>query len=114
MQKAEVINGVNFIGDVVEISNPDALKKLCFDLKNQLSSHLIVLGANIGGKPSVAVSIDEKTVLAKNLDAGKIIKEHVASIIKGGGGGQKTLATAGGRDASNLQKVIDTVKNLLK
>ena len=114
MQKAEVINGVNFIGDVVEISNPDALKKLCFDLKNQLSSHLIVLGANIGGKPSVAVSIDEKTVLAKNLDAGKIIKEHVASIIKGGGGGQKTLATAGGQDASNLQKVIDTVKNLLK
>jgi len=53
-------------------------------------------------------------VAAKNLDAGKIIKEHVASIIKGAGGGQKTLATAGGQDASNLQKVIDTVKGLIQ
>ena len=30
------------------------------------------------------------------------------------GGGQKTLATAGGQDSSNLQKVIDTIKNLIK
>ena len=73
-----------------------------------------MLCANIGGKPYVAVSIDEKVFAAKNLDAGKIIKEHVAPIIKGGGGGQKTLATAGGQDAGNLQKVIDTIKGLLK
>ena len=114
LQKDEIINQVNFIGDIVEVSNPDALKKLCFDLKNNINNHVVVLCANIGGKPSVAVSIDEKVVAAKNLDAGKIIKEHVAPIIKGGGGGQKTLATAGGQDASNLQKVIDTIKGLLK
>jgi len=114
LQKDEIINGISFIGDIIEVSNPDALKKLCFDLKNNLNNYVVVLCANIGGKPSVAVSIDEKTVLAKNLDAGKIIKEVVAPIIKGGGGGQKTLATAGGQDASNLQKVIDTIKNLIK
>jgi alanyl-tRNA synthetase len=114
LQKDEIINGISFIGDIIEVSNPDALKKLCFDLKNNLNNYLVVLCANIGGKPSVAVSIDEKTVAAKNLDAGKIIKEIVAPIIKGGGGGQKTLATAGGQDASNLQKVIDTIKNLIK
>ena len=34
-------------------------------------------------------------------------------LIKGGGGGQKTLATAGGQDASNLDKVIDVVKGYL-
>ena len=114
LQKDEIIDGVNFIGDIVDVSNPEALKKLCFELKNNLSNYVVVLCANIGGKPSVAVSIDEKVVASKNLDAGKIIKEQVAPIIKGGGGGQKTLATAGGQDASNLQKVIDTVKNLLK
>jgi alanyl-tRNA synthetase len=113
LQKDEIINEVNFIGDIVEVSNPDALKKLCFDLKNNINNYIVVLCANIGGKPSVAVSIDEKVVAAKNLDAGKIIKEYVAPIIKGGGGGQKTLATAGGQDASNLQKVIDTIKGLL-
>jgi len=114
LQKNEIINEINFIGDIVEVSNPDALKKLCFDLKNNINNYVIVLCANIGGKPSVAVSIDEKVVAARNLDAGKIIKEHVAPIIKGGGGGQKTLATAGGQDAGNLQKVIDTIKSLVK
>jgi len=114
LQKDEIINGISFIGDIIEVSNPDALKKLCFDLKNNLNNYVVVLCANISGKPSVAVSIDEKTVAAKNLDAGKIIKEVVAPIIKGGGGGQKTLATAGGQDASNLQKVIDTIKGLIQ
>ena len=113
LQRDEIINGVNFIGDIVEVSNPDALKKLCFDLKNHLRDHVAVLCVNIGGKPFVAVSISDTVVVAKNLDAGKIIKEQVAPLIKGGGGGQKTLATAGGQDTTNLQLVIDTVKKLL-
>ncbi|MFZ1534653.1 MAG: DHHA1 domain-containing protein, partial [Chitinophagaceae bacterium] len=61
----------------------------------------------------VAVGISDTVVAAKNLDAGKIIKEHIAPLIKGGGGGQKTLATAGGQDSSNLKQVIDAVKKLL-
>ena len=50
---------------------------------------------------------------SKKLDAPKIIKEHIAPLIKGGGGGQKTLATAGGQDASKLKEVIEKVKQLL-
>jgi alanyl-tRNA synthetase len=113
LQKDEIINEVNFIGDIVEVSNPDALKKLCFDLKNNLQHYVAVLCSNIGGKPFVAVGIADTVATAKNLDAGKIIKEHIAPLIKGGGGGQKTLATAGGQDASNLQQVIEKVKGLL-
>ena len=70
--------------------------------------------ANIGGKPHVAISISDNVVAAKNLDANKIIKEQVAPLIKGGGGGQKNMATAGGQDATKLKQVIDTIKNLLK
>ncbi len=113
LQKDEIINGINFIGDIIEVSNPDALKKLCFDLKNHLRDHVAVLCVNIGGKPFVAVGISDTVVAAKNLDAGKIIKEHIAPLIKGGGGGQKTLATAGGQDSSNLKQVIEAVKKLL-
>lgn len=113
LQKDEIINSINFIGDIVEVSNADALKKLCFDLKNHLRDHVAVLCANIGGKPFVAVGMSETVAAAKNLDAGKIIKEHIAPLIKGGGGGQKTLATAGGQDSSHLQQVIEKVKSLL-
>jgi alanyl-tRNA synthetase len=113
LHKDEIINGVTFVGDIIEVSNPDALKKLCFELKNKLNDHLAVLCANIDGKAHVAISISEKVVVAKHLDAGKIIKEQVAPLIKGGGGGQKTLAIAGGQDVSNLQQVIEAVKKLL-
>ena len=91
------------------MSNGDALKKLCVDLKNDIQgSYLICLTAIIGGKATIAVAVDDNSTL----DAGKIIKEHIAPLIKGGGGGNKTLATAGGQDASQLANVIETVKGL--
>jgi alanyl-tRNA synthetase len=113
LTKDEIINQVTFVGTMVNVSSADALKKLCFDLKSHLNDHVIVLCANIDGKANVAIGVDEKVVAAKSLDAGKLIKEHVAPLIKGGGGGQKTLATAGGQDVSNLQAVIDKVRSLL-
>ncbi len=113
MQKDEIINNVSFIGDIVEVPNADALKKLCFDFKNHLHDHLVVLCANIGGKANIAISISDTVVAAKKLDAGKIIKEHVSKLINGGGGGQPSLATAGGQDVSRVSEVIETVRNLL-
>jgi alanyl-tRNA synthetase len=112
-QKDEIIDNVSFIGDIIEVPNADALKKLCFDIKHHVHDHLAVLCSNIDGKAHVAISISDTVVVAKNLDAGKIIKEHVAALIKGGGGGQKNLATAGGQDVSNLKQVIEKVKSLL-
>jgi alanyl-tRNA synthetase len=114
LQKDEIVNGITFVGDVVEVSSADALKKLCFDLKNKLNDYVAVVAANIGGKPYVAIGIAETVVAARQLDAGKIIREVVAPLIKGGGGGQKVLATGGGQDVTNLDKVIGAVRELLK
>ncbi|MEN9685571.1 MAG: hypothetical protein RLZZ28_1357 [Bacteroidota bacterium] len=113
LQKTIQVNGINFLGAVVEVSSAESLKKLCFDLKTALSNYLVVLAANIAGKAQIAILIDEAVSAEKNLEAPKIIKEHIAGLIKGGGGGQKTLATAGGQDAANLDQVIEKVKSLL-
>ena len=113
LQKDEIINNITFIGDIVEVSSADNLKKLCFDLKTKLNDYVAVLCCNIDGKPFVAVGISDTVVAAKNLDASKIIKEHIAPLIKGGGGGQKTLATAGGQYVGGLREVIERVKALL-
>lgn len=113
LAKDQIINQVTFVGEQVNVSSADALKKLCFDLKHHLNDHLIVLCANIDGKAFVAVGVADTVAAAKNLDAGKIIKEYIAPLIKGGGGGQKTLATAGGQDTTQLQSVIEKVKGLL-
>ncbi len=113
MQKDQIINQISFIGETVQVSSADALKKLCMDVKHHLNDHVIILGSNIDGKAFVAVGVADTVVAAKGLDAGKIIKEHIAPLIKGGGGGQKTLATAGGQDVSGLAKAIEAVKGLL-
>jgi alanyl-tRNA synthetase len=59
------------------------------------------------------VLFDEALAGSKGLDAGALIKQKISPIIKGGGGGQKSLATAGGQDTSALHQVIEAVKGLL-
>ena len=113
LQKDEIINNITFVGDIIEVPNADSLKKLCVDLKNHLNDHVIVLCANVGGKAHVAIGISDKVVAAKNLDAGKMIKETVSGLIQGGGGGQKNLATAGGQNVSGLKEIIQAVKELV-
>jgi alanyl-tRNA synthetase len=113
LTKEESVNGVHFIGAAVEVGTADALKKLCNDLKLPARDHAVVLTTVIGGKPYVAIGIADNLVTAKGLDAGKLIKEQVAPLIKGGGGGQKTLATAGGQEAAQLPAVINKIKSLL-
>lgn len=110
LTQTETVNGHSFIGKVVEVSNADGLKKLASELI--ATNDAVVLCANTNGKPSVAIALSDALV-AKGLEAPKMIKEHITPIIKGGGGGQKNLATAGGQDASNLDKVIEVVKSLL-
>ncbi len=113
LQKAEVINGIHFIGEIVDVSNADSLKKLCISLKSEISNYIIVLAAAIEDKASVALMIDENIALSKTLDAPKIIKEMISPLIKGGGGGQKTFAIAGGQDVSKLKEVVEKVKSLI-
>lgn len=112
LHKDEIINNITFVGDIIEVPSPDALKKLCVDLKNQLNDHLVVLCANIGGKAHVAVDISDKVVQSKKLDAASIIKNQIAPLIKGGGGGQKSFASAGGQNPAALPDVILAVKKV--
>jgi len=112
-QQVEQINGINFLGKIVDVSNADALKQLCFALKNEIQNHVFVFAANIGGKANVALMISDNLVAEKGLEAPKIIKEKIAPIIKGGGGGQKSFATAGGQEAGQLDQVISQVKAVL-
>jgi alanyl-tRNA synthetase len=111
--QVEQINGINFLGKIVEVSNADGLKQLCTNLKNEISNHVFIFAANVGGKASVALMISDNLVAEKGLDAPKIIKEKIAPIIKGGGGGQKSFATAGGQEAGQLDQVISQVKAML-
>lgn len=111
-QKAEQINGINFIAQKVELPNADAIKNLAYNLKDIVSNLFLVLVANIDGKPNITVMIAENVVKDKGLHAGNIVKE-LAKEVKGGGGGQPFFATAGGSDVTGLDNVLVKAKSFL-
>jgi alanyl-tRNA synthetase len=113
VQKINQVNGVSFIGQLVHLPHADALKQLAYDLRGLLSMGLVVLCSEISGKPFVAIGISDDLTSAKNLDAGILIKEIAAPLIKGSGGGQKVLAIGGGQDANGLMQVIEAVKSVV-
>jgi len=96
----------------VELPNVEAIKNLAYNLKDIVPNLFLVLAAEIEGKPSLTVMIAENLVKEKGLNAGNIIRE-LAKEIQGGGGGQPFYATAGGKDASGLQKALDKAKEYL-
>jgi alanyl-tRNA synthetase len=113
LTQRQTIQTINFLGTQVEVPGPDTLKKLCLYLKQQLPDHVILLTASIDLKPFVALGIADALVKTRSLDANKLIKEKIAPLIAGGGGGQPTLATAGGQDLRQLPAVIESIRQLL-
>jgi len=113
MHQFESIKEIQFLGTLVDVSSVDALKKLCNELRCNNDHAFVTIGAVIDGKPAVAVGIADALQQSSGLDANALIKNEVAKWIKGGGGGQKTLAVAGGQDAATLMSAIDAVKKAL-
>lgn len=104
-EQIKEINGISSLVIKVALPNGDALKKLSFELKNEIDNLFAVLAADIVGKPQLAVVISEKLVEEKSLNAGQLVRE-LAKEIKGGGGGQPFFATAGGKDLAGLDNVV--------
>ncbi|WP_338762282.1 alanine--tRNA ligase [Bernardetia sp. ABR2-2B] len=105
-------NGINILIQKISIPSADALKGLSFEFKNEVENLFAVLAADINGKPQIAVTISPELVEERGLNAGKIVKE-LAKNIKGGGGGQPFFATAGGKDISGLDKVVEEAFEIL-
>lgn len=111
IKKAESFHGVNLILAEIKLPSADALKKLAFELKNEVDDVLAVLAAEIDGKPQIAVVINEDLVSSKGLNAGNAVRE-LAKEIQGGGGGQPFFATAGGKNLAGLPNVLAKAKGL--
>ncbi len=112
-QKAQDINGINFIAERVALPNADAVKTLAYQLKDIVPNLFLVLAADFDGKPNITVMIAENLVKDKGLNAGNIVRE-LAKEIQGGGGGQPFFATAGGKDLSGLDAVLSKAATYIK
>ena len=112
LDKIELVNGHSRLVEKVDVPSADALKQLAYDLKAKVDNLAVVLGADINGKPQLAVMLPDSLIQARKLNAGQVVKE-LAKNIKGGGGGQPFFATAGGTDSSGLDAALAQGRELL-
>ena len=110
------INGVKVAAYAVEGIDGNSLRDLGDKVRNKLSTGVVVLFSNVGGKVNL-IAMSTKDVLDKGIHCGKIIKE-VASIVGGGGGGRPDMAQAGGKKPENISQAVEkaygVVENLVK
>jgi alanyl-tRNA synthetase len=106
------VDGVRVLAAQVEAASMETLREMTDWLRDRLGSSVIVLGADIGGKPGLVAAVTPDLV-ERGLHAGTLVKE-VASVVGGGGGGRPTLAQAGGRDLQRLGEALDKVADLVQ
>jgi len=111
MEQAEARDGARLLVAQVQADTPDLMREMSDWYREKYHSGVAVLGAVIGDKPSLLVSVTPD-LTKKGVDAGKLIRE-IAPIVGGGGGGKPTLAQAGGRDAAKLGEALDKARQLL-
>lgn len=109
LQSAIEVNGINFIGALVDLE-PASMKDLSFACKKELDNLVVVLGANNNGKANLSVAVSDN--LSERLNAVAIIRE-ISIEIQGGGGGQPFFASAGGKNPDGLQDALAKAKTFL-
>lgn len=103
----DLVDGVKVIRPDEAI--PSALAKdIAFGLKQVLDGdYVFVSGSKDEGKALLTVLISDGLV-EKGYNAGKLVKA-AGQFIQGGGGGQPSLATAGGKRPEGLPEAVDFV-----
>ncbi|MCT4581452.1 MAG: alanine--tRNA ligase [Flavobacteriales bacterium] len=104
-------NGVNFLAQLVDIDSK-SIKDLAFQLKGEVENLFMVLGSNANDKTTISVAVSDSLIKDKDLHAGNIVRE-LAKEINGGGGGQPSFATAGGKNPNGLESALKKAENYL-
>ena len=112
LENAENINDIKFVSAKVDLDVNQA-KSLAHELRSDGDNVVVVLAMSEGDKVNLVVALSDKLVSLGEFKASDIIKK-ISSHIKGGGGGQPHLATAGGKDKSGIEAALRAAKLLLE
>ena len=109
--RAKDVNGVKLISvtgaDLTPDVDPTFMRNAAQTLQKELMNTVLVVAFSYEGKPQLLLMYSNDLV-AKGKNAGKDIRE-AAKFILGGGGGQPSLASACGKDASGLEKAMEAL-----
>ncbi len=116
LSSAETLkNGVDLIVGEVQNADMDTLKQLGYEtLRRKPVNTVSVLGSRdeANGKVMLVATVTDDLIKEKGLKAGALVGS-VAKIVGGGGGGQPSLATAGGKNPEKLDDALHAVTELV-
>ncbi len=107
----DVINGVTFIGRLLEDTPARELKSMADEIKSSLKKSVICLVATDVGKASIVVAVTADLAGQKN--AVELVKIGSAALGGGGGGGRPDMAQAGGPNADKAADALVAVSAAL-
>ncbi len=111
-QDIREINGVKVISQEVSADNPKDLRVMLDNLKDQIKSGVVVLGAEAeDGKAMLICGVTDD--LTDRFHAGEIIKKLSAKV-GGKGGGRPDMAQGGGANVEKLAESLENVDELLR
>ena len=116
MEECQKYKDYNILVSNVDFESLDELKGFGDEILNVLGSGIAVLGSDKSDKPIVVIVVTND-IIDKGINAGNLAK-IIGNERGGGGGGNPSLATAGGKDLNTyalaMKKSIDLIKSELK
>ena len=103
----QMVNGVNFVGRLLEDTPARELKSMADELKTGLENAVICLVATDDGKASIVVALTAD--LASTRNAVDLVRVGSAALGGGGGGGRPDMAQAGGPNADSAAAALAAV-----
>jgi alanyl-tRNA synthetase len=108
LDKAELLGRSKLVAADVGDGDVNLLRALSDRIREIIGSGVVVLGGTREGKPALVVNVTKD--LVASVDADELVKQVLAPIIDGRGGGRPESASAGGRDATRLAEAIETAR----
>jgi len=106
------IGGIELIAKQVEASSADTLRRMAMALSQENDNRVVLLAALLNEKPLLALAISSPLTETRGFSAKDWIKP-IASHIKGGGGGQPSFASAGGKHPQGLPNALVEIEELV-
>ena len=111
-QDIQEIDGLKVLSQQVNVDSAKDLRVMLDNLKSQIKSGVIVLGAEAAdGKAMLICGVTED--LTHKYHAGKIIKELSAKL-GGTGGGRPDMAQGGGPQSEKLSEALNSTFSLVE
>jgi alanyl-tRNA synthetase len=116
LQQPQTIgDGIKLVAGEIPHADMDLLKQLGYEsLEKSKENTITVLGGKDTdeGKVYIVAAITDDLIDQRDIMAGSLVGE-LGQMLGGGGGGQPTLATAGGRNPEKLKEMFDQLPAII-